>query len=143
MPKKHRRRAARRWLVALAGIGLTYALGLGVYVATLPQPFTTLPQGLQGIAVFTGGAGRVETALRVVQQGFNGPVLISGINPASRLADIISEANISPALTAAQQQQIMLDGAASTRENMQSLTLWANTADLGNIGVITSTYHAA
>jgi uncharacterized SAM-binding protein YcdF (DUF218 family) len=126
-----------------ATLGLAYGLGFAAFVATLPKPFTTLPAGTEGLAVFTGGAGRIETALRLMQQGFEGPVLISGLHPATRMPDILAQAAPTPALTEARTRQSMLDTAASTNENMQSLKLWAATANLHQVAVITSTYHAA
>ena len=132
----------RKILLGGIGLGLAYGTGLGLYIALLPAPFTTLPPNLEGLAAFTGGAGRVATTLRLVQQGFQGPVLISGINPGTGLADIVAQSGLPP-LSTAQREQVMLDGAASTRENMESLTLWATTTNLREVGVITSTYHAA
>lgn len=123
-------------------MGCAYAAGFGAFVGLMPKPFTTLPPSLEGLAVFTGGAGRVATALRLAQTEFNGPVLISGINPTTSLNAMVEESALPP-LNAAQRERIMLDGAASTRENMESLKLWATTADLNHLGIITSTYHAA
>jgi uncharacterized SAM-binding protein YcdF (DUF218 family) len=133
----------RRSLKFLMVVALVYALGLGTFVALLPKPFTTLPPDLQGLATFTGGAGRVATTLRLVQNGFAGPILISGINPRSQLAEIEELSGLETPLTSAQRQQIMLDSATTTRENLQSLNLWATTASLQRVGLITSTYHAA
>ncbi len=124
-------------------LGLLYGLGLAGFVALLPSPFTTLPPGLQGLATFTGGAGRVATTLRLVQAGFAGPVLISGINPQSQLAEIEELTGLESPLVPAQRQQIMLDSASTTRENLLSLQIWATTANLQRVGLITSTYHAA
>jgi uncharacterized SAM-binding protein YcdF (DUF218 family) len=133
----------RRLLWLGLGLGILYGLGLALFVALLPAPFTTLPPQLDGLATFTGGAGRVATTLRLVQGGFAGPVLISGIHPSSQLAEMEELSGLTTPLTAAQRQQIMLDGATTTRENLQSLAIWAATARLQNIGLITSTYHAA
>lgn len=137
------RRVVRRIILWLVGLGLLYGLGLALFVALLPAPFTTLPPNLDGLATFTGGAGRVATTLRLIQGGFTGPVLISGIHPNSQLAEIEEVAGLTTPLNAAQRQQIMLDGAATTRENLESLRLWAATARLQQVGLITSTYHAA
>ncbi len=134
----------RRWGWGIfAALLMTYGLGLALFIALLPTPFTTLPPQLDGLATFTGGAGRVAATLRLVQGGFGGPVLISGIHPNSQLAEIEELSGLSQPLTAAQRQQIMLDGATTTRENLESLEVWAATARLQRIGLITSTYHAA
>lgn len=126
----------------LAGAAF-YGTGFALYVALLPKPFTTVPANTEALAVFSGGTGRIEAALRIIEQGFKGPVLISGLHPDTRLADILSHTSSGPDITPAQREQIMLDTAESTAENMQSLKLWAATTNSTEVAVITSSYHAA
>ncbi len=116
-----------------------YLLGFALFVTTLPQPFTTLPEGLEGLATFTGGSGRVETALKQVQHGFEGPILISGSHHTSRLTDIL--ALTATPLTPSQQEHIVYDAAQTTRENITSLQAWAGYNHITRIGLVTSTYH--
>lgn len=118
-----------------------YLAGFGVYVAMLPEPFTTLPPGLQGLATFTGGYGRVEATLTELKRGFKGPILISGSHATTTIKDIAAETETP--LTAAQSAHVMHDAAATTRENILSLKVWAGYQNISNVGVITSTYHAA
>ena len=134
------------WLVrnvrrGLVGLVLLYGIGLGLFAANLPQPFTVVPPEVQGVGVFTGGSGRVAGALRLVDEGFAGPVLISGRNPKSSLADMLELTPGAPDLTPAQQAQFTLDEAESTRGNVLALKTWAEREELGRVGVITSTYH--
>lgn len=116
-----------------------YALGFAAFVVTLPDPFTTLPDDLDGLATFTGGSGRVEAALKEAQRGFDGPLLISGSHQKTRLTDILARADAD--LTPDQQTHIVYDAAQTTRENITSLKAWAGYYQLDNIGIITSTYH--
>lgn len=127
----------------LLTLALLYGLGLALFVAALPKPFTTVPSQVQGLAVFTGGSGRVATALTLIQQGFTGPVLISGRHPSSSLADMLELAPGAPQLSDKQKAQVSLDTAQSTHENMLALQQWATSQQLQHIGVITSTYHVA
>lgn len=124
-------------------LALLYGIGLVAFVAALPSPFTSVPANLQGLVVFTGGSGRVVTALTLIQQGFTGPVLISGRHPSSSLADMLELAPGAPQLSAAQKAQVALDAAQSTHENMLALQQWATTKKLKTVGIITSTYHVA
>lgn len=128
-----------RTLLALSLASSAYLLGFALFVVTLPQPFTTLPEGLEGLATFTGGSGRVETALKQVQRGFEGPILISGSHQQSRLTDILALTDTS--LTPSQQKHIVYDAAQTTRENITSLQAWAGYNGISNIGLVTSTYH--
>lgn len=118
-----------------------YLAGFGAYVALLPEPFTTLPPNLQGLATFTGGYGRVEATLNQLKSGFKGPILISGSHASTRISDIAAQTDTP--LTPEESVHIMHDGAATTRENILSLKVWAGYQDISNVGVITSTYHAA
>jgi uncharacterized SAM-binding protein YcdF (DUF218 family) len=114
-------------------------MGFALFILTLPDPFTTLPENLDGLTTFTGGSGRVEAALKQAQRGFPGPILISGSHQQSRLTDIIAVA--ATPLTPDEQSHIVYDAAQTTRENITSLQAWAGYYNLSHIGVITSTYH--
>lgn len=128
-----------RIVLMLSLLASAYLLGFALFVMLLPAPFTTLPDDLDGLATFTGGSGRVEAALKEAQQGFPGPILISGSNEKTTLPDIL--AHTATPLTPSQQTHIVYDTAATTRENITSLTAWAGYYKLTDIGVITSTYH--
>ncbi len=128
-----------RTVLATSLMAATYCMGFALYVVTLPTPFTTLPDGLDGLATFTGGSGRVEAAMREAQRGFPGPILISGSHRSTRLTDILAKTEAT--LTPAQQNHIVYDAAQSTRENITSLKAWAGYYNLNHIGLITSTYH--
>lgn len=140
MPKRRTLKRVGFAATALAGF---YGLGFAAYVVMLPKPFTTMPPEAKGLAVFSGGAGRIESTLRLIEQGFQGPVLISGLHPSTTFVDILSHTPTGKELNEIQKRQIMLDTAESTAENMQSLTLWAATTNLSDVAIITSTYHAA
>lgn len=120
-----------------------YLIGFALYIVYLPKPFTTIGPQVQGLAVFTGGFGRVDAALEAIHKGFRGPILISGLHPQTKLADITRMAGPNLNLTQAQRNQLTLDNAQTTYQNTRSLQTWANHHHLQHIGVITSTYHAA
>lgn len=140
LPRPPRLGLRGRLLVAASLLATAYAVGFALFVTQLPQPFTTLPPELDGLAVFTGGAGRVEATLAQVQQGFQGPILISGSHSTTRLADILAETTTR--LTAAQRTHILHDAAQTTRQNILSLKAWAGYHHLETVGIVTSTYHA-
>lgn len=130
-----------RMLLALLVLATLYGLGFALYITSLPTPFTTIPPSIQGLAVFTGGAGRVDAALTEIHRGFSGKILISGKHQNTTFAAILARA---PApLSLQQQAQITLDEAPTTHQNIKSLGQWAQAENLTHIGIITSTYHAA
>lgn len=139
---KHPPLGRRGKAILLGSLFLTaYLGGFGIFVATLPVPFTTLPPRLEGLATFTGGAGRVKATLTQLQRGFKGPILISGSHATTRLSDILAKTHTD--LTPEESTHIMHDAAETTRQNVLSLKVWAGYQNITNVGVITSTYHAA
>jgi uncharacterized SAM-binding protein YcdF (DUF218 family) len=124
-------------LFRLVGLAvLLYGLGFAVFMALLPAPRAGVP-AVAGLVVFTGGSGRVATALEALEEGYDGPVLISGVYPGARIVDVAPE--LAPELAT----QLELDPlAASTRDNVRNTAAWAARHQLDEIGVITSTYHA-
>ena len=130
-----------RTLIVLSLLGTAYLVGFALFIIFLPPPFTTLPPKLDGLATFTGGAGRVEATLTQLQEGFKGPVLISGSHTTTTLAEILAET--SAHLTSEERHRIMHDAAQTTRQNITSLRAWAGYYHLSHVGLVTSTYHTA
>lgn len=130
----------KRLLLTLVAVAVVYVAGFAAYVALLPVPSEGLPEDVDGVAVFTGGQGRVDKALALLDEGFAGPVLISGVHPDVRLEELASSQRFSPA----QRARVELDyEALTTRHNVYNTVAWAARSKLGRIGVITSTYHTA
>ena len=102
------------------------------------QPHSLKPVDIQGIVVLTGDTGRIPYLLSLIENGFSGPVLISGANPTVSLEDILGET----ILTTEQMEAITLDNRSqTTRENVLETKLWAHEHQLTQIGLITSHYH--
>lgn len=130
-----------RTVLTLSVAVVAYCIGFALYISTLPTPFSTLPDDVEGLAVFTGGSGRVDAALNQLYHGFTGPILISGRHPRTHLSDILAE---SPHhFSRSQRNQISIDSAQTTHQNIQGLQTWATQNHISNISIITSTYHAA
>lgn len=128
-----------RRILAVAGVLLAaYAAGFGVFLALLPEPQVALPE-VDGLAIFTGGSNRVFTGLQLVKDGFEGPVLISGVHPDVKMRELM----VMVPLSRAQQGRLTLDTLAeTTNANVVNTLMWADTHGVGRIGVVTSTYHA-
>lgn len=127
-------------LKALTLTGYVAAFGYVVlliqFAMLLPQQSKPLPSQVDGVVVFTGGSNRIETALSLLEDGLNVPVLISGVHPAVQEDDLLKE------VTNSNLSYITLDyKSLSTRDNAQMTKQWANANDLKKVGVITSHYH--
>lgn len=143
------RRLLRLMFGLVALVMLLYVVGFAFFMALLPSPRVGLPP-VDGVAVFTGGSGRVASGLQVVRDGFAGPVLISGVHPDVTLAEMERQVDangegpvsVPLALTTPQRAQLTLDMAAlTTRENVVNTLTWARQNGIEKLAIITSTYH--
>ena len=131
------------FLLCIAGF-VIYAL-VGVYFLTLvPQEFSRiappvakpLNERFDALVVFTGGTKRIDTVREMVNKGFSGRVLISGVHPSVKRAWVLR--NLSPE----NRPHVELDyRAQTTRDNVRMTLDWVKKNDIKRLGLITSHYH--
>ena len=98
----------------------------------------TSPPRADGIVAFTGGAGRVEAALRLLADGRAGQVLISGVGGSAEFSALARRAGVDPALGA----RVTLGRAAeSTHGNAAETADWAREKHIRSLIVVTAGYH--
>jgi uncharacterized SAM-binding protein YcdF (DUF218 family) len=135
-----RRRTLSRSL--LAAVVLTVAVwagGLVWFMNATRQVFEPPPPHTDGIVALTGGAGRVELALRLLVAGRADRLLLSGIGGGSDLATLGRLAGIETAPLA---DRITVGRyAASTRGNGVETAAWAQQNRIGSLIVVTAAYH--
>ena len=139
---RHARHTPRRAL-RLAGSALAVAVllwvgGFGLFLAALPPKPGDPPRGA-GIVVLTGGAGRVDQGLRLLEADPSARLLVSGVHPATGYADLLrGEGRDSETLAG----RVTLGRAArSTRGNAEETAAWARTQGIDTLVVVTSSYH--
>jgi len=91
------------------------------------------------IIVLTGGEGRLQTAVELLESGAGDRVLISGVNPDVSEEAVRSTANIDPELFAC-----CIDlgrEAADTVGNAREAVSWAEANGFSRIIIVTSDYH--
>jgi uncharacterized SAM-binding protein YcdF (DUF218 family) len=91
------------------------------------------------IIVLTGGEGRLQTAVRLLESGAGERVLISGVNPSVSEEAVRTTSNIDPDLFAC-----CIDlgrDAADTIGNAREAVVWANANGFERIIIVTSDYH--
>jgi len=97
------------------------------------------PPHTDGIVALTGGAGRVELALRLLASGQADRLLLSGIGGGTELATLGRLAGIDTARLAG---RITVGRyAASTRGNGIETAAWAEQNRIGSLIVVTAAYH--
>jgi uncharacterized SAM-binding protein YcdF (DUF218 family) len=136
------RRTGRRWprvLGSLAGaLLLGWAAGLAWFIHAATRPAATAVQA-DGIVALTGGADRVETALRLLAAGRARLLLVTGIGGGAELPELARMAGVDPEPLAA---RVTLDRlATSTRANAQATAAWATAHRLRSLIVVTAGYH--
>lgn len=126
-----------RWLIGLGGLVLLWLAGLGWFAAS-GRTLAALPEHADGIVALTGGAGRVELGLKLLEQGRADRLLISGVGPSATLAELVHRAGVDPALA----PRVTLGRTAhSTRGNAAETAVWVKTWAISSLLVVTSFYH--
>jgi uncharacterized SAM-binding protein YcdF (DUF218 family) len=132
-----------RRLATVFGVGATcivlgFAAGFAwfIHLAGVAAP---LPSRADGIVAFTGGADRVETALRLLNAGRADRLLLSGIGGGAELGELAHLAGVQPApLTA----RVTLGRiATTTRGNALETAAWVQANGIHSLIVVTAYYH--
>jgi uncharacterized SAM-binding protein YcdF (DUF218 family) len=125
------------------GIGLLAALlvwGVGfawfIQIAGRAGP---APAHSDGIVAFTGGAERVETALRLLAEQRGDKLLLSGIGGGAELAELAPRAGVDPMPLAS--RVTLGRSATTTRGNAQETAAWARANAIHSLLVVTAAYH--
>ncbi len=122
----------------LALMFLALASGLVVFVLSQAD---AAPDGTRtdGVAVLTGGPGRIDRGVAVLEAGLAGRMLVSGVDQKVRASELAAAAGISPRLLAC---CIDLGFAAdSTRSNADEVARWVERHRFTSIRLVTAGYH--
>lgn len=140
-----RRRSSRRhgqvriMGALLLAMIVALAAGFARFVQVVHQPEPPVPPHADGVVALTGGAGRVELALHLLESGRADKLLISGIGGRTDLATLGRRAGVQTDPLA---DRITLGRyAASTRGNGVETAAWAQQNDVHTLIVVTSAYH--
>jgi uncharacterized SAM-binding protein YcdF (DUF218 family) len=130
-----------RWMrnsLAIAALAvLAWFAGFVWFLRAIDASPTELPEKADAIVVLTGGAGRVETALRLLAQNRADRLLISGVGR-TEFAELARRAGVDPALA----PRVTLGRlATSTRGNAVETADWLRGNSVQTIIIVTATYH--
>jgi uncharacterized SAM-binding protein YcdF (DUF218 family) len=131
----------RRILWALLPAALLLLLGigfLGFLDATAGTPDAP-PRRTDSILVLTGGAGRVETGLALLEAGAAPRLLVSGATEKLTLAELARAHNRDP--SALQGRVALGHAAATTMGNAAEAAAWAQATGARSLRVVTAGYH--
>ncbi|CAI3924690.1 DUF218 family (ElyC) (PDB:3CA8) (PUBMED:24391520) [Commensalibacter communis] len=134
-------RLQSKWSIiwVILGIFLLWGMGFVVFVIDTLTYNPAIPNA-QGIVVLTGGAKRIETAIKLLQSNHGKYLLISGVEPTTHLVDL--ERILPFALTQQDRNRITLGhNATSTMGNAVETAAWAHYYHLDSLIIVTSSYH--
>lgn len=134
-------RYARRGLtaasVALLGGGAAWGVGFA-WFNSIARHTGPPPAMADGIVVLTGGADRIETALRLLVEGRAPYLMVSGVARGADMADLTRRVP----LDADQASRVTLGHAAqSTSGNAAETAPWARAHHMRRLIVVTAGYH--
>jgi uncharacterized SAM-binding protein YcdF (DUF218 family) len=122
----------------LAAVAVCWVSGFIWYIGITRRPAEPPPH-TDGIVALTGGAGRVELALRLLASGRADRLLLSGIGGGTDLTTLSRLTGVDVTQFA---DRITLGRyAASTRGNGVETAAWAEQNRIGSIIVVTAAYH--
>ncbi|OJW24094.1 MAG: hypothetical protein BGO51_07155 [Rhodospirillales bacterium 69-11] len=126
-------------LLVLFLVGLLVATAGFVLFMRATGRSAVVPAHADGIVALTGGADRVETALRLLADNRADRLLLSGIGPVTELAPLARRAGVDGAALA---ERVTLGRlAASTRGNALETEAWAHENHIRTLIVVTGYYH--
>lgn len=116
---------------------IAWALGFVLFAVTLPQPIGNA--GTDGVVVLTGGKGRVDRGLEVLDKGWAKRLLVSGVGREVKPREFAAEYGVSNALLAC---CITLGyKAVDTRSNGSETSEWAREEKISSLRLVTSDWH--
>jgi uncharacterized SAM-binding protein YcdF (DUF218 family) len=133
-----RRRIAQALGIGALVIVLAWGTGFAWFIRLAGQAGQA-PAHVDGIVAFTGGAERVETALRLLTEQRGDKLLLSGIGGGAELAELAPRAGIDPAPLAA--RVTLGRSATTTRGNALETAAWARANAIHSLLVVTAAYH--
>ncbi len=134
-----RRHPLRPWLSGVAAaLLLLWAAGFAAFVHRALRP-PAAPPPSDGIVALTGGAGRIEAALRLLAAGGGRELLVSGVECGVELDTLARRAGLDGAALAG--RVTLGRRARTTRGNAAEVAAWVAARGLRSLTVVTASYH--
>lgn len=138
-PARFLRRVLRWAFYVLGSVGLIWIGGMIWFAASMPKAVTDTTTKTDAIVVLTGGSGRLEAGVALLDRGLAPTLFLSGVNPRVRREDILRLAGNPPARLA---ERIVLGYRAEhTRGNAVETGDWVRQNNVGSVRVVTANYH--
>lgn len=139
------RRIMIRLLLAALLLVLLWCIGLIAFVARIPGPDDVADEPTDAVVVLTGGVGRLESGLALLEAGRAKQLFISGVHADVDVATLLQSlpAGSVPMPDAATIACCIRLGyaAADTRGNAEETARWMRAANFTALRLVTADYH--
>lgn len=139
------RRLAVRLLMAALLILVLWCIGLIAFVARIPGPEDVAEDPTDAVVVLTGGVGRLESGLALLEAGSAKQLFISGVHADVDVATLLQSLvpGSAPMPDAATIACCIRLGyaAADTRGNAEETARWMRAASFTTLRLVTADYH--
>jgi len=122
---------------ALSFLLLAYLLGYALFVVLLPRPGGD--QRTDGVVVLTGGPGRIERGLQLLEDKRSGRMLVSGVDRSVRGAELAQQYPGHDALF-----DCCVDlgrESVDTRSNAEETARWLERRKFATVRLVTTDWH--
>ncbi|MXO86936.1 YdcF family protein [Altererythrobacter aurantiacus] len=124
------------WRIVSAML-VVWLLGFVLFAVTLPRP---LENGVSDVVIVpTGGAGRIERGLEVIDRGYARELFVSGVDPEVRAEEFAEQFDVS-----AQEMDCCVTlgfDAVDTRSNAREAANWLEQRGVRSVRLVTSDWH--
>ena len=115
--------------------GIFFSISFINFIIILRAITLTNCTPLEGIAVLTGGKGRIAKGIKLFKSSPNSYLIISGVDKNIKNIDIVPKELL-------KNNRVFIDRKSETTiDNAEAIIKWANQYRIGNIRIITSDYH--
>jgi len=124
-----------------AAILIVWAIGFAAFSMALPGGVTLSPAIVKtdAVAVATGGAGRIERGLAVLESGSSAHLLVSGVDPEVKPDEFSAQFQVPARIMKC---CITLGFAAvDTRGNAAEIAEWIGAHDYSSVRLVTTDWH--
>ena len=123
--------------LAIFFIGL-WAIGLFRFVGDFPKHIEDEISKTDAIVVLTGGSGRVNTGLELLEKKLAAKLFVSGVYQGIDVRKLLQIARRNPGDLGA---RIGIGNAVNTIENAIETAMWSSRHRIGSIRLVTAVYH--
>jgi uncharacterized SAM-binding protein YcdF (DUF218 family) len=126
--------------VSLAAVAiLGWFGGLLWFASTIPETVEDTSTHTDAIVVLTGGSERIETGVKLLDEGLSERLFVSGVGGQAKAEEILAH---TPVIRPGASENVTVGTSASnTPENATETAAWARTSNVQSIRLVTAAYH--